>query len=27
MTRRKNKQGVEFWGCSNFPRCRNTKSI
>ncbi|NGP61391.1 hypothetical protein FLT15_24480 [Paenibacillus thiaminolyticus] len=27
MTRRKNKQGVEFWGCSNFPRCRHTKAI
>ncbi|MCM3341993.1 topoisomerase DNA-binding C4 zinc finger domain-containing protein [Paenibacillus sp. MER TA 81-3] len=27
MTRRKSKQGVEFWGCSTFPRCRHTKAI
>lgn len=27
MVRRKNKQGAEFWGCSNFPRCRNTRAI
>lgn len=27
MVRRKNKQGIEFWGCSNFPKCRNTKAI
>lgn len=26
MVRRKNKQGVEFWGCSNFPKCRHTKA-
>lgn len=22
MVRRKGKQGTEFWGCSNFPKCR-----
>ncbi|MDR9855649.1 restriction endonuclease [Paenibacillus sp. VCA1] len=27
MVRRKGKQGTEFWGCSNFPKCRNTRSI
>ncbi|MCU6708748.1 restriction endonuclease [Paenibacillus sp. J5C_2022] len=27
MVRRKSKQGSEFWGCSNFPSCRRTKSI
>lgn len=27
MVRRKNKQGVEFWGCSNFPKCRNTRTL
>ncbi|WP_223070243.1 restriction endonuclease [Paenibacillus caui] len=27
MVRRKSKQGVEFWGCSNFPKCRNTRAI
>jgi len=27
MVRRKSKQGAEFWGCSNFPRCRNTRAI
>ncbi|UYO06434.1 restriction endonuclease [Paenibacillus sp. PSB04] len=27
MVRRKGKQGTEFWGCSNFPKCRNTKAI
>jgi restriction system protein len=27
MVRRKNKQGVEFWGCSNYPKCRQTKAL
>ncbi len=27
MVRRKNKHGVEFLGCSNYPKCRNTKSL
>ncbi|MDN4066615.1 restriction endonuclease [Paenibacillus vini] len=27
MVRRKSKQGVEFMGCSNFPSCRNTKTL
>jgi restriction system protein len=27
MVRRKNKAGVEFWGCSNFPKCRHTQPI
>lgn len=27
MVRRKNKQGVEFLGCSNYPKCRETKAL
>ena len=27
MVKRKNKQGVEFWGCSRFPQCRHTSSV
>lgn len=27
MVRRKGKQGTEFWGCSNFLKCRNTRSV
>lgn len=27
MVKRKNKEGVAFWGCSNFPNCRKTKAI
>lgn len=27
MVRRKNKQGVEFWGCTDFPKCRNTRAL
>ncbi|MGZ9586477.1 restriction endonuclease [Paenibacillus marinisediminis] len=27
MVRRKNKQGDEFLGCSNFPKCRNTRAL
>lgn len=27
MIRRKSKQGTEFWGCSKFPHCRQTKSV
>lgn len=27
MVRRKSKQGAEFWGCSDFPKCRNTKPV
>ncbi|MNW38454.1 DNA topoisomerase I [compost metagenome] len=27
MVKRKNKAGVAFWGCSNFPNCRKTKAM
>src|SRR5690606_16718533 len=27
MVKRKNKLGIEFWGCSRFPACRHTKSV
>jgi restriction system protein len=27
MVMRKGKEGKSFWGCSTFPRCRQTKSI
>ncbi|WKL05094.1 topoisomerase DNA-binding C4 zinc finger domain-containing protein [Paenibacillus amylolyticus] len=27
MVKRKNKAGVEFWGCSSYPTCRKTKAI
>ncbi|MNN44151.1 DNA topoisomerase 1 [compost metagenome] len=27
MVRRKGKQGTEFLGCSNFPKCRNTRAL
>lgn len=27
MVRRKSKQGSEFWGCSKFPACRQTRPI
>lgn len=27
MVKRKNKLGIEFWGCSRFPQCRHTRSV
>ncbi|MFD1954823.1 topoisomerase DNA-binding C4 zinc finger domain-containing protein [Paenibacillus thailandensis] len=27
MVQRKNKEGKSFYGCSNYPKCRTTKSI
>lgn len=27
MVRRKSKEGTEFWGCSTFPKCRNTRKV
>ncbi|MEF2966735.1 restriction endonuclease [Paenibacillus sp. M1] len=27
MVRRKSKQGVEFLGCSNYPKCRHTRAL
>ena len=27
VLRTSSKDGTKFWGCSNFPRCRYTKSI
>ncbi|CQR53310.1 hypothetical protein PRIO_1284 [Paenibacillus riograndensis SBR5] len=27
MVQRKNKEGIAFWGCSNYPSCRKTKAI
>lgn len=27
MTKRKGREGKEFWGCSKFPNCRQTKTI
>ncbi|MEK4509161.1 restriction endonuclease [Paenibacillus sp. FSL K6-2524] len=27
MVKRKNKNGIGFWGCSKFPQCRHTKEL
>ncbi|NIK75042.1 restriction system protein [Paenibacillus castaneae] len=27
MIKRKSREGREFWGCTSFPKCRNTRSI